>query len=301
MTQIRANKIDIEYESCGSSDAPVILLVMGLGAQLTRWPKPFVDMLVGKGFRVIRFDNRDIGLSTKFDAAGIPNIPAIAIAKATGLPFSVPYTLEDMAADAVALLDALQIKRVHLVGASMGGMIGQLIAADYPQRVLSFTSIMSTTGNPALPPSSPAATMLLGTPAPNPRDQDAYVAHAIKAARIIGSPAYPATEAAIRERVLSEAARSYSPLGMLRQLAAVTANGDRRRKLKNIQAPTMVIHGADDPLVPMRGGEDTAANIDGAALKIIPGMGHDLPAALHTTIVDAIMTVVQRTAASSPA
>jgi pimeloyl-ACP methyl ester carboxylesterase len=294
MTHIRANNIDIEYESYGAKDAPVILLVMGLGAQLTRWPKPFVDLLVSKGFRVIRFDNRDIGLSTKFDSAGMPNIPAIAIAKATGLPFAVTYTLEDMAADTVALLDALKIDRVHLIGASMGGMISQIVAADYPQRVLSFTSIMSTTGNPALPPSSPAATMLLGTPAPNPKDVEAYVAHAIRSAKIIGSPAYPATEAYIRERVLSEAERSYSPLGMLRQLAAVTANGDRRNKLKKITAPTMVIHGANDPLVPVQGGEDTAANIPGATLKIIPGMGHDLPAALHTTIVDAIMTVITR-------
>jgi pimeloyl-ACP methyl ester carboxylesterase len=294
MTQIRANNIDIEYESYGSNKDPVILLVMGLGAQLTRWPKPFVDLLVSKGFRVIRFDNRDIGLSTKFDSAGMPNIPVIAIAKATGLPFTVAYTLEDMAADAVALLDALRIERVHLIGASMGGMIGQIIAADYPERVLSFTSIMSTTGNPSLPTSTPAAAMLLATPTPSPNDTEAYVAHAVKSAKIIGSPAYPATESYTRERVLSEAARSYSPLGMLRQLAAVTVNGDRRNKLKKITAPTMVIHGADDPLVPMQGGEDTAANIPGATLKIIPGMGHDLPAALHTTIVDAVMTVIHR-------
>jgi pimeloyl-ACP methyl ester carboxylesterase len=294
MTQIRANNIDIEYESYGGGDAPVILLIMGLGSQLTRWPLPFVEKLTSQGYRVIRFDNRDIGLSTKFDASGIPNIRDIAIAKASGKPITVAYTLDDMAGDAIGLLDALHIDRAHIVGASMGGMIGQLVAADYPQRVLSFTSIMSTTGNPALPPSKPEAGALLGAPAPSPKDQEAFAAHAIKVSRTIGSPLYPAEESYLRERALSDAARSYSPLGMLRQLAAVTATGDRRAKLKNITAPTLVIHGADDPLVPVQGGEDTAANIAGAQLMIIPGMGHDLPAPLYATVVDAIVSVVHR-------
>ncbi len=302
MSQAHANNIDIEYEiygathgaTHGASGAPTILLIMGLGAQLTRWPLPFVERLASKGFRVIRFDNRDIGLSTKCDAAGMPNIGAIATAKATGKPVTVAYTLDDMAADAVGLLDALHIDRAHIVGASMGGMIGQLVAADYPKRVLSFTSVMSTTGNPALPSSKPEAAALLSTPAPSPKDQEAFVAYAIKSARTIGSPKYPAAEAVIRERALSDAARSYAPLGMLRQLAAVTATGDRRERLQKIVAPTLVIHGADDPLVPVQGGEDTAANIPGAELKIIPGMGHDLPVELHATIVDAIVALIQR-------
>jgi pimeloyl-ACP methyl ester carboxylesterase len=294
MAQVSANGIRIEYESYGSSDAPVVLLVMGLASQLTRWPLAFVQKLAAHGYRVIRFDNRDIGLSTKFDAAGLPNLSEIVAAMQAGKIPGVPYTLHDMAADVVGLLDALKIQRAHIVGASMGGMIAQLVAADYPERVLSLTSIMSNTGNPALPPATPEAQAILYTPAPLPSDTQAYGDHAVRASRAIGSPGYPTDEKLIRERALADGARSYSPTGAMRQIAAITATGDRRMKLRTIKAPTLVIHGADDALVRVQGGEDTAATIAGSKLLIIPGMGHDLPAALYNTIIDAILGVIKR-------
>ena len=299
MAKITANAIQLEYESFGAPEAPVILLIMGLGAQLTRWTVPFIELLVSRGYRVIRYDNRDIGLSTKFDAAGVPNLRQLVMAMALGQRVNVPYTLDHMAADAVGLLDALQIPRAHIVGASMGGMIAQLVAADYPQRVLSLTSMMSTTGNPMLPPPTRAAAEALYayTAAPNPQDLEAYANYGVKTAAIIGSPRYPADPAAVRERVLADAARNYSPDGVTRQLAAVTVSGDRRARLQKITAPTVVLHGAEDPLVPVQGGEDTAACIRNAELRIIPGMGHDFPVELYPAIVDAIMRAVQR---SSP-
>jgi len=283
-----------EYESFGSASHPAMLLIMGLGAQLTRWPLPFCEKLVARGFRVIRFDNRDIGLSGKMDGAPVPEIATIVAARMTGLPVRVPYTLHDMAADTIGLMDALKIDKAHIVGASMGGMIAQLVAADYPQRVLSLTSIMSTTGNPALPPPTPAASAVLMSRSPNPSDLEAYVKHGLNTLRVIGSPGAPFDEAAARERLITDAQRNYNPAGFGRQLAAVTATGDRRDRVRRIRTPTMVIHGADDPLVPLAGGRDTADNIEGAQLRIIEGMGHDMPPKFHDEIVDAIACVAQR-------
>lgn len=287
MTAIGANGITIEYEDYGAKDAPPILLVMGLGGQLTLWPIELVEALVARGFRVIRYDNRDIGLSTKFDAAGVPDLPSLMMAAMTGQKPQVPYTLDDMAADGIALLDALGIDKAHIVGASMGGMIAQLIAATYPERTLTLTSIMSTTGNPALPPAKPEAMAVL-TSRPTAADEATMVEFGVKAARIIGSPAYPASEDRLRTRVTNDYRRSFSPAGVARQMAAVVANGDRRARLAAVTAPTLVIHGDADPLVPVEGGRDTAANIKGAELKIIPGMGHDLPVELVDTIADAV-------------
>lgn len=284
MPQARGNGVVIEYDVQGPDSGPPLLLIMGLASQLTRWAQPLVDKFVAQGFRTIRFDNRDVGLSQKF--TGFPNLQDVIAARMAGKTPEVPYTLEEMAADAVSVLDALSIERAHVVGASMGGMIGQLVAADYPARVLSFTSIMSTTGNPALSPATPEAIAVLLTPAPNPHtDEQAYLDHMIRNAYTIGSPGYPFDEALVRTRLLADAKRCYEPAGVLRQMCAVTANGDRRTKLANIKAPVCVIHGENDPLVPVDGGRDTAASIPGAELVIVPGMGHDLPPGLYDLLV----------------
>ncbi|HET9510437.1 MAG TPA: alpha/beta hydrolase [Sphingomonas sp.] len=293
MTAITANGITIEYEHVGDPAAPPVLLIMGLGAQLTLWPVELVDALVARGFRVIRFDNRDIGLSTKFDRAGLPDPGQMMMAMMTGRAFAPPYTLTDMAADAVGLLDALGIPSAHVVGASMGGMIAQLVAAEHPTRVRSLTSIMSTTGNPALPPARPEALAAL-TGRPMTADRETIVAHGMRTAQVIGSPAYPHDPVRLRARVERDFDRSFSPAGAMRQMAAVLADGDRRERLRRITAPTCVIHGDADPLVPVEGGRDTAAVIPGAELLILPGMGHDLPLPLIERIADAIAATAAR-------
>lgn len=298
MAQVAANGINIEYESFGPESAEPVLLIMGLGAQLTLWPVELCEALVARGFRVIRYDNRDVGLSTKFDAAGVPDLRQTLAAVMSGQDPKVAYRLEDMAADAVGLLDALGIERAHIVGASMGGMIAQLVAAHYPERTLSLTSIMSTTGNPSLPSATPEAMQVLMS-RPQGGDLDALIDFGVKAARVIGSPAYPADEAHLRARVRRDVERSNYPAGFARQMAAIYASGDRREKLKRITAPTVVVHGDADPLVPVEGGRDTAASIAGAELVEIPGMGHDLPLPLVDRVADAIASVAKRAKVSA--
>jgi pimeloyl-ACP methyl ester carboxylesterase len=293
MPQIKANGIDLEYVAYGPESAETALLIMGLGAQMTRWPLPFIELLVTRGYRVVTFDNRDVGLSQKFDAAGPADIAAIMGARMAGKEVSVAYTLDDMANDAAGLLDALGIARAHIVGASMGGMIAQLVAANHPDKTLSLTSIMSTTGNPDVPPAKPEAmAALLNRPTGD--DFKTLVEHAVKTQMIVGSPGYPADPDALKRQVVADLNRSTYPVGVTRQMAAVMAGGDRRAALKNITAPTVVVHGVDDPLVPVEGGRDTAAAIAGAQLIEIPGMGHDLPAPLYATVVDAIDAVAAR-------
>jgi len=295
MPQAQANGLTLEYDITGPANGEPVLLIMGLGAQMTRWPPGLVDKLAARGLKVIRFDNRDVGLSSKIEAAGMPDMLAIFQAIGSGQQPSVPYLLDDMAADAVGLLDALGIERAHIVGASLGGMVAQLVAADYPQRVLSLTSIMSSTGNRELPPPQPEALAVLNERGPDPRqDLEGYLAHSYKGALAVGSPAYPPKEDYIRQRSLTDFQRSYYPLGFARQYAAAVASADRRPKLKTITAPTVVIHGDADPLVPVEGGRDTAANVPGAELRIIEGMGHDLPEALHDEIVEGIVRAVVR-------
>ena len=294
----QANGIEIEYESYGAEGDPAVLLVMGLGGQLTRWPIPFVEALVARGFRVIRHDNRDIGLSTKLDDAGVPEIPAIIGALLSGRKPDVPYLVSDMAADAVGLLDALGIDRAHLIGVSMGGMIAQMVAATYPERTLTLTSIMSTTGNPSLPQASPAAMAVL-TSRPVSNEIEAILDFGVKAEQTIGSPGYPVAEDVIRANVKRDFERSVSPAGFARQMAAIVASGDRRAALKTISAPTIVIHGVDDPLVPLAGGRDTAATIPGATIIEVPGMGHNLPDALIPVVLEAFDQVAAR--ANAPA
>ncbi|TMM48426.1 alpha/beta fold hydrolase [Qipengyuania marisflavi] len=288
MPRIHANGIELEYEDHGTPDAPVILLVMGLGAQLTLWPIELVEALVERGFRVIRYDNRDIGLSHKFEGVRAPGFMRTALMKRFGFTPRTPYTLTDMADDGAALLEALDIPGAHVVGASMGGMIAQLIAVNHPEKTTSLTSIMSTTGNPKLPMADKDAMRAL-TARPPSMEHDVLVEHGMGVARAIGSPDYPTPEARLRERTAANVTRSVYPQGMQRQLAAIIADGDRRKRLRAVTAPTLVIHGEADPLVKCEGGRDTAAAIPGAQLKIIPGMGHDLPLELVEEIADAIV------------
>lgn len=293
MPHVHANGIDIFYEAHGDPANPPLLLIMGLGAQLTLWPIELVEALVARGYYVIRHDNRDIGLSTKFTEHGVPNVRRVALMRLLGLRPRLPYRLTEMAADAVALLDALGIERAHVVGASMGGMIAQLVAIGYPDRVRSLTSIMSTTGNRRLPPARPEALAALLTPPPPNATLEQIVPHVTKVARAIGSPAYPADTARLQERIERDYRRSFHPTGPGRQLAAILDDGDRRKRLKGVTAPTLVIHGIDDPLVPVEGGRDTAAAIPGARLHEIEGMGHDLPLELVEEVADAIAGIAR--------
>lgn len=293
MAQARINGITIEYETHGAADGEPLLLIMGLGAQLTRWPPGLIDKLTAKGFYVMRFDNRDVGLSQKF--SGAPTIEGVVGAIMQGKKPDIPYTMDDMAADAIGVLDHLGVKRAHVAGASMGGMIGQLVAANYPERVLSFTAIFTTTGNPSLPPAKPEAMAVLTTRAPDPKENiEAYLDQMVRNAHTIGSPGYPPDDKILRERLRADVLRSYEPLGVARQIAAVVASGDRRAKSATIKAPTVVLHGEADPLVPVEGGKDLAATVPGAELRVIPGMGHDLPAALYDEVVGAISRAAER-------
>jgi pimeloyl-ACP methyl ester carboxylesterase len=284
----KANGIELEYESFGREGDPVVLLVMGLGAQLTLWPEALCEKLAAKGFRVIRYDNRDVGLSTKFDAAGVPDMAQIFAGAA-----KPHYTLDDMAADAVGLLDALKIDKAHIVGASMGGMIAQLIAANHPEKTLSLTSIMSTTGNPAVPPATPEAMAALTARLPPDASIEAMIDNSVKNLTVIGSPAHDYGAPEERARLKRSIERSLYPPGFARHMAAIVANGDRREKLKGVVVPTTVIHGEVDPLVNPEGGKDTAASIKGAELIVIPGMGHDLP----PFVLDAVVAEIARVAA----
>jgi pimeloyl-ACP methyl ester carboxylesterase len=300
MAQITANGIALEYESRGPNDGETILLIMGLGGQMTRWPPALTDKLVANGYRVVLFDNRDVGLSEKLDSAGPPDMGAVIAALGEGRKPPVAYTLDEMAADAVGLLEALEIAKAHIVGASMGGMIAQLVAADYPDHVLSLTSIMSTTGAPDLPRAKPEAIAVLNNRPPDPAvDLEAFLAHSVTSARTTGSPGFPADERQLRERALTDFRRSYYPVGFARQYAAVIASPHRRGKLAKVVAPTVVVHGADDPLVPVEGGHDTAASISGAEMIVIPGMGHDMPPALIDQLAAAILKAAHRAHAAA--
>lgn len=291
MPQITANGIQIEAECHGNPAHPPLLLIMGLGAQLTLWPIELIDGLVARGFYVVRFDNRDIGLSQKFTHKGLPNFPLVVIMRKLGLRAPLAYHLTDMADDAVGVLEALGIDAAHVVGVSLGGMIAQLVATNYPERVLSLTSIMSTTSNPKLPPPGRAALKALTAPMPPGGGLQDYIALGHRRSEAIGSPGYPADADRRAERLIAEFARSFHPTGAPRQYAAILADGDRRARLKAVTAPTLVIHGEADPLITIEGGRDTAASIKGARLVTYPGMGHDLPLALIDDIADQIAGV----------
>ncbi len=281
--------IEIFYEDRGDPSAEVILLVMGLGAQMTLWPDELVAALVGDGFRVIRYDNRDIGLSQKFEGARAPSLPVQVLRKKIGFPARVPYTLKDMADDGIGLLDALGIARAHVVGASMGGMIAQLMAVHHGERLASLTSIMSTTGNGKLPQAEKHAIDALVAPIKS-MEEESLVAHGLNIAKNIGSPGYPFDPEQQRDRVLLNMRRSVYPAGLPRQLAAIIDDGCRRSRLASVTVPTLVMHGEADPLVKLEAGEDTARHISGARLVTIPGWGHDLPLVLVPRIASEIAT-----------
>jgi pimeloyl-ACP methyl ester carboxylesterase len=280
--------LEIAYETFGDAGDPPILLVMGLATQMIGWPDEFCAGLADRGYFVVRFDNRDIGLSTHLDSAGVPDILAVLGGDAS----SVPYGLADLADDTVGLLDALGLDSVHLIGASMGGMIAQLVALRHPARVRSLTSIMSTTGDPSVGGPSEAALALLLAPAA--RDRDAAVQRVIDTYRVVGSPGFEFDESALRERAGLSFDRAYDPAGVARQLAAVLTTPDRTRALKGISVPTLVIHGSDDALVDVSGGRATAATVPGAELLVVDGMGHGLPRAMWPEITDRITALIER-------
>lgn len=277
MPKLIANNIEIAYEEEGDPAAPVVLLVMGLGLNLIAWPEVLRRELVQAGYRVIRFDNRDCGLSQSFDRLGVPNVPWMYLRYRLHLSLTSPYSLDNMAADAAGLLDALGIARAHVVGASMGGMIAQNMAVNFPGKLLSLTSIMSTTGNrKVMKPRARALKVLFAPPAPRNR-LDIAARRLSFLMRVIGSTTHHADEAELLKMCELHVQRGYRPAGMARQLTAIGAAGDRSSRLANIRVPTLVLHGDEDPLLPPPCAEDTARCIPGAALTFLRGMGHDFP------------------------
>jgi pimeloyl-ACP methyl ester carboxylesterase len=279
----KVGTVEIAYDTFGNPSSPPMLLIMGLGAQMIRWDEAFCKALAAQGHWVIRFDNRDVGLSTKFDQAGIPDIMSLIMGKKA----DVPYKLKDMAADAVGLLDVLGIKSADVVGVSLGGMIAQTMAIHYPKRVRTLTSIMSSTGNPSLPQTRPEAAEVLLAPAASNRND--YLANELKAAKVLHGPKYPLNEDYVRKYSERSYDRCYHPQGFPRQLGAILASGSRNEALAKVKTPTLVIHGTADPLIPVEGGKDTAKSIPGAKLLIIEGMGHSIPVEVAPQIIRAIL------------
>lgn len=276
MPSVMSNGIRLEYAESGRKTDPVILLIMGLGTQMVAWPDALCDGLTRLRFRVIRFDNRDVGLSTKVGGDDAADVTMQLVRAFTGSPFEPPYMLRDMAADTVGLLDALAIDRAHVVGISMGGMIAQIIAAEHPDRMASLTLIMTSSGNPQLPMGTPEAMKATLAPKPDGSDREAVVKHMMNIYRVIGSPGFPMEDSELRAWVERSTDRVYYPVGGARQLLAILGSGDRLDLLKKINCPTLVMHGADDPLVPVQAGKELARVIKGATLQLVPGMGHDL-------------------------
>jgi pimeloyl-ACP methyl ester carboxylesterase len=290
-----ANGIEIAYETFGNADDPALLLVMGLGCQLILWDEDFCELLAARGFHVIRFDNRDIGLSSKIEGGPQPNV----LAAITGDGSSASYTLEEMAADTAGLLDHLGIGAAHVAGVSMGGMIAQQLAISHPERVLSLVSIMSTTGDRAVGQPLPQAIPALVGPAPS--DREGYVDFNVQVFKAIGSPAYPPEEEWLRKMAGASFDRCHHPVGFMRQLLAIIASPDRTAALADVRVPTLVIHGEADPLITFSGGEATARAVPDAKLMKVAGMGHDLPRELWPQFVDAIAANVARAQAAAPA
>jgi pimeloyl-ACP methyl ester carboxylesterase len=282
----RANGIELCFDTFGDSNSPPLLLIMGLASQMIAWHDEFCALLAARGYRVIRFDNRDIGLSTSLDSAGVPDIAAAMAAALHGQPVEVPYRLSDMGADAFGLLDALDIESAHVVGASMGGAIAQTMAIERPGRLRTLTSIMATSGAPGLPPPTPEAmAVLMKRPATTLED---YVTSYAQTWKVLRAGSFPQDEALDRERAERLYARGLNPPGVARQLAAILASGSRKAALGAVRVPALVIHGDADPLVPLACGVDTAQSIPGARLVVVEGMGHALPIAHWRRIIDAI-------------
>ncbi len=286
MPKVIVNNIEIEYETIGDPISKPLLLIAGLGSQMFAWSDEMCEIFANRGFFVIRFDNRDVGLSTKFGDAGLPNFVEISAAYARGEIPEVPYSLEDMAGDAVGVLDALNIDKAHICGASMGGMIAQVLSYKYPSRVLTLTLIMSTTGNPDLPQSKPE--IMAQFFAPVPSEREAFIEEMVKRGRLIhGTFTYD--EEVSREYMAREYDRNYYPEGIPRQLAAMAVPGNLKPNLAEIKAPTLVIHGKEDPLNSVEAGKDIATSIAGAELLILDGMGHSFPREVIPHIVNALV------------
>jgi len=287
MPRAHANGIEIEYETFGDRGGRPLLLLRGLSTQLIHWDPDFCTGLADRGHFLVIFDNRDAGRTTWFDDAGIPDHAALATGRA-----SPAYRIDDMADDTVGLMDALGLASAHVAGISMGGMIVQTAAIRHPSRVRSLTSVMSSTGGKELPPPTPEALEALLAPAP--AERDAYVAHTLRTQRVIGSPGFPFDEA--RETAVAARAfdRAFHPAGVARQLVAVQMQEDRRPRLAELAVPTLVIHGSRDPLIPPEHGRDTADAIPGAELRIIDGMGHDVPRGAHRELIDAISALTSK-------
>jgi pimeloyl-ACP methyl ester carboxylesterase len=299
MPRLAVNGLELEFDdqpsASGDAHAPVMLLIMGLGMQLTSWPDALVTLLREAGFRVIRFDNRDAGLSTQFDAAGKPNVAWETVKRMLGLPVTSAYQVADMARDTVALMDGLHLEKAHIVGVSMGGMIGQHVAASFGARALSLTSIMSSSGRKGLPGPTPAARRALLSRPAEP-GMDGLVNHYVKVWRTIGSPAYPVPDELLRPRLRAGITRAFRPVGTLRQLVAIAADRSRPALLSSIRVPTLVLHGEADVLVPIACGRDTAASIPGALFHAVPGMGHDLPPQLLPQLAEKIVAHARQAA-----
>ena len=283
-----ANGIELAYEAFGAPANPTVLLIMGLGVQMLGWDAEFCELLAGRGFCAVRFDNRDVGRSTKIEGGRRPDLMAAAMGDAN----SASYTLDEMADDCAGLLDHLGVEAAHVVGASQGGMIAQTLAIRRPGRMFSLVSMMSSTGDRAVgQPHPEALPALLTRP---PADRDGYAEFVVRAWRVIGSPGFDGDEEKLRERARTSFDRGYHPEGTARQLMAILASGDRTEALRRLEVPAVVIHGTDDPLIDVSGGKATAAAIPGAELELIEGMGHDLPRVLWPRFVDLIVANAER-------
>jgi pimeloyl-ACP methyl ester carboxylesterase len=287
MPRVRVGEVELCYETMGEG-APM-LLVMGIGCQLVFWPEGLCRELAERGFRVIRFDNRDVGESSRLDHLGVPNVRRELVRWLLGLPVRAPYSLDAMADDAAGLLTALGVERAHVVGTSMGGMIAQLLAIRHPERVASLTSIMSHPGDRWSSLAKPRALRALLQPPPRTREE--AEALWLRFFGVVGSPGFPLDEADVRARAARQFERGVGGRGVARQFTAILAGTDRRPALRRLDVPALVVHGAEDPLVPRRGGEQTARALEGAELLCIPGMGHDLPRAVWPRLLDAIERV----------
>jgi pimeloyl-ACP methyl ester carboxylesterase len=287
--KVKANGIELEVVDSGKGqgDKPAVLLIMGLGVQLTFWPHQLIDALVAAGYRAICFDNRDIGLSQFFDGHGDPNLVWTVTKLRLGLKVKPPYTLQDMAADALGVLDALQVQRAHVVGVSMGGMIAQRVALAAPERVMSLTSIMSTSSAPGLPAAKGELLRFLVKRPPSGRD--GVLEHGLKLWQLLQGTSLRTSDEELKVRLAAAYDRSHHPRGLNRQFLAILADSKRAFELGQVKAPTLVIHGTDDPLLPYACGEDTARRIPGAKLVSIAGMGHDFPPGGREQVIEALM------------
>lgn len=277
MPNLTANGITLAYEDHGEPTAPPVLMIMGLGGQLAMWPDELIESLVAGGYRVITFDNRDIGLSHQHAGEKPPKIVPQIILRRLGIKLKTPYTVRDMADDTIGLIEALKLEHVHLVGISMGGMIGQHVAAIAPAKVASFTALMTATGNPKLPRPAPHVMKAMIRRGPQPKARNEIIDASVGVFGVIGTPGEDHNTNGMRERIARSYDRNHNPMGVARQMAAIAAAGDFRSYTRQITAPTLVLHGSEDPLVPIEGGEDISNLVPGARMKVIEGMGHDVP------------------------